>query len=228
MTHSDHLAAYLAVRDRVSDVVAAHGEEPVPTCPGWAVRDVVAHLAGLCEDWVEGRLADYASDAWTAAQFARFDRLDVPEILQRWSAAATRFAALDDDPMMGPPARWAFGDAITHEADLRGALSAAHVPQDAVLLALKGAIARWRQVLHDAGAPTLLLRATDARDWWLGQPDDLAAVIVETQAYDVFRALAGRRSVDQVRDWAWSRDPEPFLAAGLPYPFRWASTDIDE
>jgi len=220
------LDAYLAVRDRVAGVVAGHGREPVPACPGWTVRDVVAHLAGLCEDWVEARLQDYGSETWTDAQLARFVALDVDEILNRWDVAAERFALLEDDPVMGPPARWAFGDAVTHEADLRGALTAGRTPDDAVALALKGAISRWRQLLGEAGTPTLLVRTVDARDWWIGQADDRHAVVVETSAYELFRALAGRRSADQVRRWKWSVPPDPYIEAGLPYPFHWASADL--
>jgi len=221
------LDAYLAVRERVDAVMrAADADAPVPTCPEWRVRDVVAHMAGLCEDWVEGRLAGYASDEWTSAQVARFADASVDAILDRWREAATRFADLEDDPVMGPPARWAFGDAVSHEADIRGALGAGRVPHDVVVVALKGAIARWRQVLGDADVPTLLLRAPDAREWWLGDANDTSAVSVEVPAYDVFRALAGRRSADQVRRWSWSAGPDPFVAAGLPYPFHWATVDI--
>ena len=219
--------AYLEVRERVDRLVrGGDPDSPVSTCPDWTVRDVVAHLTGLCEDWAEGRLEGYGSDAWTEAQIARFAGAEVEEILDRWRRAATRFADLDDDPVMGPPARWAFGDAVTHEADIRGALGAERVPNDAVLMALKGAIARWRQVLGDAGTPTLHLHATDARAWWLGQPDDPDAVTADTSSYEIFRALAGRRSESQVRAWSWSGSPEAFISAGLPDPFRWAADDV--
>ena len=102
------------------------------------------------------------------------------------------------------------------------------MPDEAVRAALKGAISRWRQVLRDARTPTLLVRAVDAREWWLGEPADADAVVVETAAYEVFRALAGRRSANQVRQWQWSADPSAYIAAGLPYPFHWASDDVVE
>ena len=42
---------YAAVRARVTVLVLEGDPEmPVPACPGWRVRDVVGHLAGLCED----------------------------------------------------------------------------------------------------------------------------------------------------------------------------------
>ena len=198
----------------------------MPACPGWRVRDVVAHLAGLCEDWVDHRLDGYASERWTDAQISRSSGESLEEVLERWRSAAERFAQLEDDPTLGPPARWAFGDAITHEADIRGALQAGRVPPDAVLLSVKGSVARWRETLHAASAPTLLLRAPDARDWWLGARDDPKAVRVAAPAYEFFRALTGRRSESQVRMWEWSGSPDPFLDTGLPYPFHWASGDL--
>jgi len=127
---------------------------------------------------------------------------------------------------MGPSARWAFGDAVIHEADLRGALGADRVPPDVVSLALRGSIGRWRQILAEARTPTLLLRVPELREWWLGVPDDPGATAVEAPAYEVFRALAGRRTEDQIRAWGWDGDPGPFLRAGLPYPFRRASTQL--
>lgn len=220
-----NLDAYRGVKARVADLVGgADVGRRVPSTPAWTIREVVAHLTGLCEDWVGHRLDGYASPAWTNAQVARFASCSVPEVLNCWDAAIESFAALPDDPVMGPPARWAFGDAVTHEADLRGALGLGRVPDDAVAVALKGAIGRWRQVLAEAKAPPLLLRAPDLRDWWLGTPDDAEAVVVEVPAYEVFRALAGRRSEEQVRSWRWSRDPDPYLTPGLAYPFSWATT----
>ena len=93
-------------------------------------------------------------------------------------AAMAAFVELEDDPAMGPPGRWAVGDAFTHEADIRGSLGVERVPADAVALGLKGSIARWREVLGEDSMPTLLVRAPDLREWWIGTPDDPGAVVV--------------------------------------------------
>jgi hypothetical protein len=95
-----------------------------------------------------------------------------------------------------------------------------------VELALTGQITRWRQVLNDAGGGTLHLRCPGLRDWWLGEHNDPNAVTVDAPAYEVFRAIAGRRSAEQVRSWTWSADPSPVIAAGLPYPFTFAAAPI--
>jgi uncharacterized protein (TIGR03083 family) len=223
------VAHYVAVKDRVASLVLeADHERRVPGSPAWRVRDVVAHLSGLCEDWVAHHLDGYASQSWTDAQVVRFAAYPLAEILGRWDACLRTFAALPDDPMMGPPARWAFGDAVIHEADLRGALGIGRVPQEAVELALKGVISRWRQVLATADAPTLLVRAPGLGEWWIGIQGDPEAVTVVAPAYELFRALAGRRTHEQVRSWGWDNDPSPYLAAGLPYPFSWATTDLTD
>ena len=221
------LEAYGAVRERLDPLVRSGSPDaPVPSCPAWRVRDVVAHLTGLCEDWVDHRIDGYGSSEWTSAQISKLSGCGIEDVLDRWREAMTRFASLDDDPRMGPPARWAFGDAVIHEADVRGALDAGRVPDDAVVLGLKAAIGRWRQVLREAGVRTLLLRSPDAREWWLGTAGDPNSVVVEAPIYEVFRALAGRRSERQVREWNWTADPTQYLTAGLPYPFRWALDDI--
>src|SRR5271166_2182999 len=121
----EYLEAYGVLRERLGNIIGANdGDVPVPACPGWPVRDVVAHLAGLCEDWVDHHLDGYGSERWTDAQVSRSSGENLEQMLERWRRAAERFAQLEDDPVMGPPARWAFGDAITHEADIRGALQA--------------------------------------------------------------------------------------------------------
>jgi hypothetical protein len=227
---AEYLEAYVGVRERLGDVIGAKdGETRVGACPGWRVRDVVAHLAGLCEDWVTGQLDGYASEEWTANQVLRNANLTCEEILRKWAQTTDAFAALGDDPVMGrPPARWAFGDAITHEADIRGALAAGRVPDDAVLLGLDGSLQRWSEHLSLAGSPTLHLRTPDNHNWWVGPTDRADTVVCDTSTYEVFRALTGRRNAEQVRTWVWSDDPEPFIVAGLPYPFHWATNAISD
>jgi uncharacterized protein (TIGR03083 family) len=227
-TVGQYLDAYAALRERVAGVVDANGwGAAVPACPGWDVRDVLAHLTGLCEDWVDHRLGGYASAAWTASQVSRYATSTGAQLLQRWAELAEQFTRLEEDAVMGPPVRWAFGDAVIHEADIRGAVSAGRVPYDAVLLGMHGSIARWRDVLANAGL-SLVVRPPDAREWSLLTAQDHEVVFVAPPLYELFRALAGRRSREQVRAWSWSRDSQPFIAAGLPYPFEWATTRIED
>jgi uncharacterized protein (TIGR03083 family) len=229
-TASQYQDAYAALRRRLVDLLnASDGSEPVPSCPGWTARDVLAHLVGLCDDWVNQRLDGYATASWTAAQVARYATNTVPDLLDRWSHLAVAFAALEDHPVIGPPARWAFGDAVIHEADLRGALEAGHVPHESVLLSLEGTIIRWREVLNNTHPPTtLIIRPSDAPEWTLGPPTNDPPVVATPTAHELFRALAGRRTEEQVRTWSWSSNPDAILNAGLPYPFHWATAPITD
>ena len=123
---------------------------------------------------------------------------------------------------------WAFGDAVVHEADLRPVLApGTQVPDDAVSLGLKAAVARWRAKLAAADVPPLDVVAADMRTWRVGDPD-AAAETVTTTGYELFRALFGRRSRTQVEAWDWSCDSAVYLAAGLPYPFHWAASSIED
>ena len=56
--------------------------------------------------------------------------------------------------------------------------------------------------------------------------DDSRAVSVEAPAYDIFRALYGRRSYEQAAAWRWSGPSAPYIGAGLPFPFRWAESAL--
>jgi uncharacterized protein (TIGR03083 family) len=221
-----HLEEYASVQDRLTQLVTdADANRLVPGCPGWHVRDVVAHLVGLCGDWVEGRFDGYASDEWTAIHLGRFAGWTVEAMFDAWGRSVARFEELVDSPFGATPARWAFGDAVIHEADIRGALGAGRVPTEAVALGLRSSLARWEEVLERANVPAVRIVTSDEL-WHVGPPDDPDPAEVEVQSYEVFRALAGRRSRDQVVEWRWSRDASPIVEAGLPYPFRWASHRI--
>jgi hypothetical protein len=108
---------------------------------------------------------------------------------------------------------------VIHEADFRGAVGDGRVPDVVVALALKGAISRRRRLLADARTPTLVVRVPDQRDWWIGVRDDPEAVTVIAPAYELFRALAGRRTQEQVQAWDWDQDPSPYLAGRTSVPF---------
>ncbi len=214
---------------RISDLVIRHPrllDGPVPACPGWTARHVVAHLVGLCRDLVDGRIEGWATESWTAAQVERFGAFCNTDLLTTWEQAA---AQLDGVAPFGsvPAAAFAFGDAAVHEADLRPVLEpGTRVPAHAVTDALAAGVARWRSVLSAAAVPALHLDVPGVRAWWLGDRDDSRAVSVEAPAYDIFRALYGRRSYEQAAAWRWSGPSAPYIGAGLPFPFRWAESAL--
>ena len=76
MTELRLAPVYEETRDRIVALVrhpatgtsARVAETVVPACPGWRVRDVIAHVTGIYADIVGGNLQGGATDEWTAAQ----------------------------------------------------------------------------------------------------------------------------------------------------------------
>ena len=102
----------------VTELDGRQVEAPVPACPDWRVRDVVAHLTAVSEDVLEGRLTGPPSDEQTAAQVARFRDRPLSEVLARWDELGPQFGQAIDGFDVWP----AVLDVATHEHDIRGAV----------------------------------------------------------------------------------------------------------
>jgi uncharacterized protein (TIGR03083 family) len=89
----DTTEAYRAVRDRMIALVdGVDGDQDVPACPGWTVRDLMAHVTGVADDILEGRMDGVATDEWTGTQVAaRAERTvaEVPPSGRRWRRGST-------------------------------------------------------------------------------------------------------------------------------------------
>jgi hypothetical protein len=51
---------------------------------------------------------------------------------------------------------------------------------------------------------------------------------LDAPAFELFRALTGRRSQAQIRRFAWTVVPDPYMAAFQFGPFTTSPVDIDE
>jgi uncharacterized protein (TIGR03083 family) len=225
----DRGAAYAEGRRRITDMVRllhdARLEAPVPACPEWRVRDVIAHLAGICADVLAGNVDGSPSERWTAAQVDARRGLPVPRILEDWERDAA--------PIEGavapyrPTSRWVF-DLVTHEHDLRGALGVPRGPwSQADTIALSFLLTRFGGVLQATGRRALRIRLPD-QDHVLGVGEPIATL--RTDPHTLIRALPGRRSLSQLHALDWSGEPTPhlsLLAAGWG-PFRAAPTPITD
>ena len=113
---------YQETRERITEMVAALDDAQlemlIAACPGWSVRDVVAHLAAVADDWASGRLTGPPTDEQTAAQIARFDGSAIADILAVWTDAAAKLDRLAETEASEPP----IGDITCHEHDIRGAI----------------------------------------------------------------------------------------------------------
>jgi hypothetical protein len=60
--------------------------------------------------------------------------------------------------------------------------------------------------------------ATDpATTWVVGGEADPGATL-EAPGYELFRAISGRRRLEDVRSWSWRGDPTSYLPLLSPYP----------
>lgn len=220
MTQPDPAQAYLECVDRITEMTTdAVVRVPVHACPPWTAHDLVAHLTGLAEDWIEENLAGYASAAWTQAQIDRHRHQPIDALVTSWATSAARLVELEPHPLMGTPARWAFGDALIHEADLRESLEDTRRPPiDAVATHLALSIQRWETQLRDAHL-ALTITTTDGDCYRSTATADCTPVRVVATTYEVWRAITGRRSPNAFLAMDWVGDAEAVLASGLPYPF---------
>jgi uncharacterized protein (TIGR03083 family) len=182
------------------DLTPEQAATPVPACPGWTVKDVYAHLAGVAADMLAGNLEGVATPPWTAKHVA--DRADrsLSEIVLEWSQTGPRVdEALRAIGDVGTER--IVSDIWSHEQDVRGALSkpgSRDVPRlsFAVDHGLKRFSADWPDHL-----PTVEVTSESGR-WVLGTGEP--EVRLATSDYEIGRALIGRRSRTQYLALDWT------------------------
>ena len=216
-------SAYAGVRQRMTEILTTSDPAMlVPACPAWSVRDLAAHVTGVVDDALTGRLDGAGSDPWTAAQVdARRDR-SLEEIVAEWAANAPQFEGLLDS--IGAPGQQAVFDVTTHEHDLRGAVgrSGAH-DSDAVRIGLGWLAPQALAAMATAGLPPMRLRSTEGDEWSNGE--DPSATLSGSR-FELLRALSGRRSRAQLEALTWTGATESHLAAFEFGPFRTPANDI--
>lgn len=205
---------YGACRERVSALVAGlddtQADTLVPACPGWTVHDVVAHLSGSVADVLAARMDGIGSDAWTAAQVEARRDTSIADMLAEWDTGSAQF----EDGLRaigGPMAALAVADIWNHEQDLRGALdleggadpAAEHTSIDGYAPMVGGGMAA------QGLAPLRIVAGDTTVQTAEGEP----GATVAGPPYELARALAGRRTADQLRALTWSGDAEPYIAA---------------
>ncbi len=184
---------YRTCRERITALVRAPDVDEtmaVPATPGWCVHDVISHLSGVSEDAITNNMAGAPGEAWTAAQVARGKGKSLDELFAQWAANSAMLEGFFSSPA-GAASGAGVYDAHTHEADLRNALGLpAAVPADFLTWAAPGFRESFAQAVADAGLPPVTMEASD---------------------FEWFRARLGRRSEAEVRAYAWTADPTPYL-----------------
>ena len=228
----DRAAAYDEVRGNLEALVRGLDEDAlgrtVPACPEWSVKDALAHVVAeasiattgnappdlnLLEAW---RDEDQAAkrEALNAREVGARRERSVEELLDEWSGLADELA-----PMLRGerPFPWDYPfadsiivmDAALHDQDIRNALGRpGYRETNAVRLGLSAYIAGLDLRLKALGIDPLRLRYGD-RDRVVG--GDQPAATLTADRYELYRALASRRTRDQIRAMDWEGDADPYL-----------------
>ena len=206
----------------------------VPACPGWTVRDVLAHLVGVAADWHADRVvaglpdawsdpdAAATRDAWTEGHVRSGQRCTVGRLLAEWdrSAAAVEEGLRSGEGLPRDPSSDVLvvpaADLAVHVQDIRSALDE---PGDretaATRLAFSVYLAWLGMRVTATGLPPLRLR--DGQRHWVAGAGDAEATVTADH-FELFRAISGRRSAEQIRAMAWDGDPDRYVDVLSPYP----------
>ncbi|ROP38769.1 maleylpyruvate isomerase family mycothiol-dependent enzyme [Saccharothrix texasensis] len=190
----DHLAVVEEYSGSFTEAVAGNLGAPVPSCPGWTVDDLVAHLAEVQAWWTAVVLA---KGAYPDEEAARRAADTGPDRVEGWREISARYVAVQEDYLRvaGPDAPvWAWWneerrdtaaalaqrqahEAVVHCWDAQRAVGEAKsIP---AALAVDGVEDFFARFLHGkawTGGPAVLeLAATDTDAGWLLGTDGSAA-----------------------------------------------------
>ena len=197
---------YVESQRRVQDLVApldsAALDKPTPACPAWSVRDVLAHLAGGAASFGTDSFAGVGTEPWTAEHVESRRDVAVGDLLaERW-ACTPKLEHVPADHRVWLPV---VHDALTHEADIRGAIGAPGLPADALAAAFP-LVEPALGMKFAAFGPTIVELDGQPRDFGQGEP----ALVVRTSMFEFWRGAFGRRSDRQMRSWVVAGDAEAF------------------
>lgn len=206
---------YRQGRDRLLDLGRsldeAEGAIDSSACPGWSVKDLYAHLAGISTDILNGNTAEAATVAWADGHVA--DRRDrsLAEVLDEWAAAGPQVSDLMDSMGEVFPLEL-FLDQWTHEWDIRAALgerAAAAVDLAVIEHYLDHIAERLATDERGSDLPRLALAIDDRRLVIGGAEGDGQLTM---SLFDFARVAMGRRSRTQLDAFERTVDDlEPYL-----------------
>jgi hypothetical protein len=207
---------------------------PIPTRREWSVKDTVGMLTGFAQAIVDGCWTQDYSDSW--ADGGMRERLNeifdgwvaarressMIEILAEWEAYAPRLQRMiaREDPFppgTHPFTAWTYLWAVVQNAhNVWTALGIGAKERDgeATWLCLETAIYWLDMRLQAKGLPALRLRAGE-REWVVG--DGIPVTTVTAPPFELFRALSGRRSMQQIQSFSWDGDAAGHLEVFSPF-----------
>lgn len=222
-----------SLSELVNDLPETDLDRSVPATPGWTIRNVVAHLVGDLDcvtrgDFPREFFESFAApeavvklNDWTKEHIDARSGRSIRDLTDEW-------AALTDEvvPMMRGEVAWPDGilffadrvlvtDIGVHQHDIYGALGIERDRESPpVKIGVSGYLATVDMRLRSDDGPAVAVEAPGKR-WVVGGEDPAATL--RSDRFELFRALSGRRSPDQIRAYDWSGDPEPFVPYFYPY-----------
>ena len=194
------VVSYIALRARVIDLLRSTPESSgnivVPCTPEWTVRQLTAHLVGVPEDVLAGRMEGVTTEAWTQAQVERYGHLALLDLADLFEASAPKIDAIIHN-FPQPIISQFVMDAVTHEQDMRSALG---VPGGRDSKAIEVGVGFFLN-LFEANDPPLSAALEDT----------------SVSRWDVLRSLTGRRTIEQMNSLGLDGDAIARQFAGLPF-----------
>ena len=197
---------YDAARRRIiSLATGGDADAPVAACPGWTVRDVVAHLAAGLGDFTEQRFEGVEDGSWGERHVRERRGRGLGELLVEWERNFQIAEGLFDSPMGAV----LIAEIVSHEHDIRTALDR---PGERDNVAVRAALTRPLQELDKrlrAGHLPALRITLEHGDRVVGEGEPAGSL--RTSSFELLRVLGGRRDDEQVRNLEWDTDPAPWL-----------------
>lgn len=193
--------------DQLGRVVAA--------TPDWTVHDVVSHLVGICADLNAQNITPASGEEWTAAQVRQRRDRSIDELAAEWDREAPTFIGGLDLFGYDMGSHY-LGDLLQHVADVHATLGLGPLPGDErLVVALDFYLSSFDDTLVEAGVGGVRVRLPD-EDWVLG-PLPVVATLTASP-FELFRALGGRRSLEQLRGLDWEGDVDAVVPLVSRYP----------
>jgi uncharacterized protein (TIGR03083 family) len=202
----DHAAAFRAVYERILGLVdESSADVEVPTCPGWTVNGVIAHLAGFFTTFRSGDPREVFDQDWGDRVVAERKDHSLDENLKELGDIID-----DADDVFGSQmAMVAVADALAHEQDIRTALGKPGATDDEnIVAAVQMGLSFAGRKAEKAGLPALRI-VTEDIDQQIGSGEPVATL--RTSTFELFRTIHGRRTPDQLRALDWTGDPGPWI-----------------
>jgi uncharacterized protein (TIGR03083 family) len=203
----DQQAAYKRAYERVVGLVdEGDAEVPVPTCPGWTVKDVVAHLSSMFTRYQSGGPKGFGP-GWAEEELEKRAGKSLEECVAELGEHVENPGDIFTSNL-GPVA---VSDVMAHEQDIRTALGKPGATDDPAMVPSAEMALAWLDKKKEENDELPVMRVvTDDIDHTVGKGEPQATL--RTSTFHLFRTLHGRRTPGQVKDMHWEGNPGPWLS----------------